>query len=377
MKTRFLFLFCLGMMCCMSCQKKANETQRTVTKKQCPTLEDLCEVAWIDFGIPDEWPGDPYVGVLFFDIDNDGIPEALVTYRLWDLSGTGYNGWNWTGYVFKDGQWQTAGGDDVSSAWDGFHVLTEEGTKPKLIASTISLKKGDDKEDDEVSSDVFHVTLDREGRFKVIPLPDFTVKSPDDKFEPIPFEAVHQVEPLNKTVAWKYGESEHPKAAFVENYMWQTPVIALFKPDAIVTNTNTLLHHLQDTIIHKRSEVWWQHRHSPMYPETIEMFTLDLEGNDNPTFFVTTGKNDLSLNGDCYVVLRRTGPITYREIGRFGKEFIEFALHEKTNGLYSIECRYPFGRCWKDGCYIRDLYVFDGERYNITVRSWCKEEGRK
>ena len=100
------------------------------------------------------------------------------------------------------------------------------------------------------------------------------------------------------------------------------------------------------------------------------MFTLDLEGGDWPTFFVNTGVWSENFGGDCYTILQRTGTMSYPEIGYFRKGFTELALHEKVNGLHSIECRYPVTGDY----HVRELYVFDGTRYNIVVRSWSKDD---
>ena len=99
-------------------------------KIQQPSLEDLCETAWIRSKIPLEFSEDPFLGVLMFDIDHDGVPEALVTFKLWDGSGSGYNGWSWGGFQFQNGQWHYKSDDDsIGASWNGFYVLTEEGQK--------------------------------------------------------------------------------------------------------------------------------------------------------------------------------------------------------------------------------------------------------
>ena len=214
-------------------------------KNHLPTLENLCEFAWHALNIPYEFSEEPYLEVVMFDIDHDGVPEALVTYKIWDCSGSGMNVWDWCGLRFKDGEWHFQFGDDsFGSSWDGFHVLTEEGKKPKLIASWNSY--GNDGDGRHFNRHASRVTIDDEGRFKSLPFPEFEftsktyydddkeddeipalkLKSPNDKLEPVPEGTVHHFLPLGKTVVFEHDESKHPKSAFVKDYVWQEPVKA-------------------------------------------------------------------------------------------------------------------------------------------------------
>ena len=346
---------------------------------------------------------DPYLGVLLFDIDHDGIPEALVTYWVWNTGGSGYRGRTWVGYQFKDGRWkkdvdmqsedvdmQEVEDHLIGASCDGFYVLTEKGKKPKLIASSTSV--GKDLEGSHLSRNAYHVTIDAKGYIRAIPFPAFTVedlfvedgflddlpdvklKSPEDTFEPVPDGSLHWVYPVGKTVVWEWGESEYPtRMAFTKNYVWKSPVTPLFRPDIVMTNTHLLPQHLQSVIVRKRAEEWWRLPQEPMYPEKTELFTLDLEGNGNPVFFVKVGRWDEDFGGECYVIFRQTDITTYPEAGSFRRGFAELALHEKTNGLHSIECHHPFKYGDQRGS-VRELFVFDGKRYNIVARSWCKND---
>ena len=321
----------------------------------------------MDLSIPREFSEDPYLSVLLFDIDHDGIPEALVTYRLWNTSGSGYNGWDWAGYKFKNGRWQEAGGDMIESSWDGFRVLTEAGQKPKLLASTISLKKGDDIEDDEVLSAVYHVTLDDAGHFKAIPLPDFKLKSPSDKLEPVQVETLSALSLVGKTFLYekRNKKNEATKVTAVTNYVWATPVKMMPKPSMVTTNYAMLPMGLQEAIIKLREDRGYP---TPRDYIKADVFFVNLNGNGEPEFFVEN-VGWLPDVGRCIGIFRKTGDL-YSHSGDINAEFTEFALHEKVNGWHSIECHYPAG----DKHYIRELYVFDGKRYHITVRSWCKHE---
>jgi len=358
-------------------------------EKQSSTLESLCDAAWMDLGILGQYPETPFLNVLMYDINHDGVQEAIVTHRGGWNCGSGYDGWMWSVYQFTKGRWQRKAEVEAGD----FHTLTEEGQKPKLIATWRSWGKEDDGVS--ISQGASLITFEDDGVLKVIPFPELTgdwfsrhdgddkeddsaepqLKSPNATLETIPWEKLHVCYPIGKTVIWKHGKSKYPQLSLANHYTWPLPVTGFFKPNVVMTNTATLLYHLQGAIIAKRSEVWWEHRRTPMVPEAIEMFTLDLEGQGKPSFFVNTGLFSSEFDAYCYIILRQTGSTTYSEIGHFRKDFTRLALHEKINGLHAIECRYPSGYIFqKDDFHARELYVFDGKRYNIAMRSWHKND---
>jgi len=163
-----------------------------------------------------EYPDDPYVRVVFFDIDYDGIPEAFVTYK-----GGYYNdGRLWEAYRFKNGRWQPMN-DCVFALEREFFVLTEEGQNPKLIVIQTERKSVEFDDDgtvnwkEYISRLAYQIAIDKKGCFKTIPIPEFEVKdvylgiyqdpdtytfagfpeiklkSPNDKLDPVQVETFY------------------------------------------------------------------------------------------------------------------------------------------------------------------------------------------
>ena len=118
-----------------------------------------------------EFPEDPFIKLVLFDVDYDGIPEALVTYK-----GAFYNrmGFIWMGQKLKDGKWHEMGGDIVDAFLPDFYTLTEEGQKPKLIVVCVNMEV----------TQVYHITSDEEGNLKKIPMPEYEIS--DDTDDGIP-----------------------------------------------------------------------------------------------------------------------------------------------------------------------------------------------
>jgi len=130
-------------------------------------------------------PPNPPVTILFFDINHDGIPEALAALCL-DHSAGGCHGNSWSIYRFENGEWQwvpTRDSEDpfdinhgIYARGDDFYSLTEEGQKPKLIL--IYECGGSTNEnppfDYRHSQEAHEITIDDEGYLKNIPIPELT-----------------------------------------------------------------------------------------------------------------------------------------------------------------------------------------------------------
>jgi len=172
LKPLIFALLCFG----GNCINWAQDTQP-------PNVEELYDFLLTDLGVLREFPDDPFVLVLFFDIDHDGIPDALATYKGNDYTGTGGGGYLWHFYRFKDGKWQTGPLQEIEdgvfdpnivySARDGFFSLTREGQKPILVASYPFSGKIDDRL--ELSLYASEITIDGEGYLRDTPIPELTI----------------------------------------------------------------------------------------------------------------------------------------------------------------------------------------------------------
>jgi len=119
----------------------------------------------------------PPVDILFFDINHDGIPEALGSIRE-DQQGGGCHGNDWSIYQLEKGEWQwvpTRDSDEygIFARGDDFFSLTEEGQKPKLIL--LYSCSGREDEGMRYSQEACEITIDSEGYLKTIPIPALTV----------------------------------------------------------------------------------------------------------------------------------------------------------------------------------------------------------
>ena len=139
-----------------------------------PDVEGLHDFVLADLEVLEWSGGEPYILVLFFDIDHDGIPEALATDKFNDYSGTSGEYRIWSVYQYKDGKWQS-GHCKVEGAHSGFSSLTREGQKPTLVSSWSSRSKEDNGET--FSHNVFEVTIDGEGNFETTPIPELTYEN--------------------------------------------------------------------------------------------------------------------------------------------------------------------------------------------------------
>jgi len=116
------------------------------------------------------YPENPVIGVLFFDINGDGVEEAIVTYT----ERMHRDGCDWDAYVLLQGEWEPVKkksasrttGDPISGIYarpDQFFALTDDGNKPlKLVAV-----------DDEGVSRIF---IDKDGFLIVKQFPEDQIK---------------------------------------------------------------------------------------------------------------------------------------------------------------------------------------------------------
>jgi len=200
-----------------------------------PDVEGLRDFLLTDLAYQ-EYPEDPFIWVVFFDIDHDGIPDALATYKGNDYTGTGGGGYLWHFYRFKDGKWQRGPLEEtedsifdpntVYSASDGFFSLTREGKKPTLIASYPFRGKEFDIDFARYteSQDASEVTIDNEGYLKTIPLPELTWRVVDiydkngniviaSKIDPKKLELKKQLVPVPVTVLNPREKPENGKSS--------------------------------------------------------------------------------------------------------------------------------------------------------------------
>ncbi|MCL1920798.1 MAG: hypothetical protein FWG50_06925, partial [Kiritimatiellaeota bacterium] len=142
--------------------------------------EDICDVLRKELKTF-KGSGDNPIDVLFFDINHDGLPDALVSERV-DKSAGGCHGNLWYLYRFENGEWQYMFKEDgdpdsynsVSARVDGFYSLTEEGQKPKLFLVYEFYARNYPTADTEVHQNGYEIAIDNEGYLKAIPVPELT-----------------------------------------------------------------------------------------------------------------------------------------------------------------------------------------------------------
>ena len=125
---------------------------------------------------------EPALNVLFFDINRDGTPDALKSFRE-DTCGGGCHGNGWSYYLFKDGEWQYGPFredddpndeyNDVFARGDDFYSLAVEGEKPKLVLIYTSFGRTDDGRR-ACADHACEVTIDGDGYLKTIPIPELS-----------------------------------------------------------------------------------------------------------------------------------------------------------------------------------------------------------
>jgi len=143
----------------------------------------ICDLLRKELSPLQGFPNAP-IDVLFFDINHDGIPDALVSYRF-DTDAGGCHGNGWSLFRFENGEWNQSPfketDDDnwksynsVFARGDDFYSLTEDGQKPKLFLVYSYYDRNSLKEGTEVSQDGYEITIDNEGYLKSIPIPALT-----------------------------------------------------------------------------------------------------------------------------------------------------------------------------------------------------------
>jgi hypothetical protein len=174
MKTRHLVLTLQYLLAsiALSVEKTADVTP--------PDVESICDLLRAELRTHKRnYPMD----VLFFDINNDGIPEALVSEREFQR-----RNWenNWHLHRFKDGEWRLGlfvkdedlfgDGNCVSAKDDDFFSLTEAGQKSKLILINSDGWKIFDNPafDYEYTQDAYEIIIDDEGYLEKKPIPELT-----------------------------------------------------------------------------------------------------------------------------------------------------------------------------------------------------------
>jgi len=175
MKNLLLTTLCL----LASCVNFAQDTQPP------PDIEGLRNLLLKKNDVLQEPPDHRYIWALFFDIDYDGVPEALVTYNGNDYTGTGGGGHVWYFLRFKDGKWQRGplqrveGGvtdpNYVYASRDGFSILTREGQKPTLVAG-YSMRGHDGNDNWSFSDDASEITIDEKGYLRATQIRELTVE---------------------------------------------------------------------------------------------------------------------------------------------------------------------------------------------------------
>jgi len=145
------------------------------------------------------------VKIIFF-MCKDNIHRALVTGKALEYPRGAYD---WEHYYAKDGIW-VGTEETIHTHPDYFGVLSEDGKKPKLILSFVWWRKEEDVgyvPDVFVSQKTDCITVDKKGRLKKIPMPEFTLKDvlfvyeegpfprfklkPNDKLEPVKVETFY------------------------------------------------------------------------------------------------------------------------------------------------------------------------------------------
>jgi len=175
MKTKYLFLalICFG----ASYMNWAQDTQPP------PDTKAPYNLLRADLSKRQASSEGPAIDVLFFDINHDGIPEALISARE-NIYGGGARGNDWILHQFKDGEWQMTPPyktDDeypiaplncVFARGDDFFSLIRKGENPKLAL----IYSWESKEDEGIkySQDACEITMDAEGFLKTIPIPELT-----------------------------------------------------------------------------------------------------------------------------------------------------------------------------------------------------------
>ena len=163
----------------------ALDAQRKVLPPHERAIGDLL---WKELDIDPDFPNSP-IDVLFFDINHDGVLDALVSYRI-DMSGGGLHGNGWDLYRFKNGEWRQGPykmleepiinpSTSVYARGDDFFTLMRDGQPPKLVYVYEGSGRNFNEDQSEYLScfqNACEITIDGEGYLKTIPIPELTVE---------------------------------------------------------------------------------------------------------------------------------------------------------------------------------------------------------
>ena len=173
-------------------------------KKLPPAVDELYRLAWIDLSY-DFLSYDSSLGILFFDIDYDGIPEAFVACHLHQHLG-GCGGLDWNYYRFENGVWKWKREEgSLFARRSDFYSLIEEGKPSQLLVLWESWDK--DVDGEYGSRSACRITIDKDGKLAQIQIPEYEferypvdpanrlpgieLKSPKDTLTPLPFEILY------------------------------------------------------------------------------------------------------------------------------------------------------------------------------------------
>ena len=176
MNLRYLFfaLACFGAIVIMLVQDRQHS----------PDAEKICDLLRADSRKyqASVSSNEPMLEVLFFDINRDGTPDALTSFRV-DTSARGCHGNPWSYECFKDAKWQSGPWredddpndeyNDVFARGDDFYSLAVEGEKPKLVLIYTSFGRTYDGERD-YTDQAYEITIDDDGYLKTIPIPELS-----------------------------------------------------------------------------------------------------------------------------------------------------------------------------------------------------------
>jgi len=214
LKPLFFILACFG----ASCMNLAQDTQPLSDER------GIRDLLWKKLEPLDYSPDTP-IDVLFFDINHDGITDALVSYRE-NQWGGGLHGNDWNLWRYKDGEWQEISykkldeytidpSSCVYARGDDFYSLTKDGQPQKLILaySWAGNEFGDDFSKHIEVQNACEITIDDEGYLKTIPFPELTWRVVDtydgngdiviaEKIDPKALELQKQLVPLD--IEWRF-----------------------------------------------------------------------------------------------------------------------------------------------------------------------------
>ncbi|MCL1920942.1 MAG: hypothetical protein FWG50_07670 [Kiritimatiellaeota bacterium] len=176
-KHLFFALLCVGLNNALVVLLSADEAQPLQDERR---VRDLLMEYMKGFSLFENQP----VDILFFDINHDGILDALVSFRM-DKSYGGCHGNDWMLFRFENGEWEQSPfknmpdgsldpSGDVWARGDDFYSLTRDGQPPKLVliySGSSNVGYGIHQ-----GHDAHEITIDDEGYLKTIPIPELTTQ---------------------------------------------------------------------------------------------------------------------------------------------------------------------------------------------------------